>query len=210
MCSHHFCFDKPEFRFINTGANLLNKDGRARMKLHCGTQMELLYKLMTFGIPIDSVPLSAEGELKRKNHMDFLKMRQRQESMGVPRIVIPTHRDVLFGRGKPFREHRGNVNLNEMIDSKLEHYKSLTAKEKTKTILEMVHAVMASGGRFLKQEHMCWMMVDEKMAKEKVSHSFRSRLRVASSRKGERKMSEAEVVSGGVKRFKKALSEQDM
>jgi len=129
--------------------NLLSKDGRSRLKLHCGTQMEILYKLMTFAIPTDLVPLSTDRKLKLKNHMDFLKMRERQESMllVIPRIVLPAHKDVLFGRGKPFRKHRGNVNLYEMIDDKLEHYESLATKQTTEAIIEVVDAVRAPGKR---------------------------------------------------------------
>mmetsp|Transcript_12257 Transcript_12257/g.29203 ORF Transcript_12257/g.29203 Transcript_12257/m.29203 type:complete len:475 (-) Transcript_12257:115-1539(-) len=213
-CSFHACFNDTEFRFLaHAAVYFLNEDARARFKLHNGTQVEILYELMTFGIPVDSVPLSTEGEVKRKNHLDFLKMRHRQESMvGAPRIVIPTHRDVLFGRGKPFREHRGNIKLYEMIDDKLEYYESISIiKQKTETIMEMVDAVEVLGGRFLKQDDAgCWMTVGTKMAKEKVSNTFRTRLRIASSEKDERKNSEFTVVSEGKKRLKSVPSEQDM
>ncbi|CAJ1965311.1 unnamed protein product [Cylindrotheca closterium] len=212
-CSHHVCFSQPEFRFIvNTAVYFMHGAARARIKLHWGTHMEVLYELMAFGIPVDSVPVSTEGELKRKNHLDFLKMRQRQESMvGAPRIVIPTHKDVLFGRGKPFREHQGNIILYEMIDSKLEYYESASTKQKTAAITEMVDAVNSSGGRFLKQDVAgCWMAVDPKMAKEKVSNTFRTRRRIASSENEDRKNSEFKVVSEGKKRFRKVSSDVDM
>lgn len=213
-CSHHMCFNNPEFRFIiNVGVRFMEESQRARTKLHCGTHMEILYQLMTFGIPVDSVPLSTDGELKRKNHLDFLKMRQRHELVvGAPRIVLPTHRDVLFGRGKPFREHLGNIMLYDMIDDKLGYYENASTKQKTEAITEMVDAVKAAGGRFLKQDDFgCWMVVDAKMAKEKVSNTFRTRLRIAASLdKGERKNSEFKVVSQGNKRFRKVSSDEGM
>lgn len=214
ICAFHGCFNDPGFRFIiNSAVYLLNEGGRARTKLHCGTQMEIFYELMSFGIPIDSIPLSTEGKLKRKTHLDFIKMRQRQESriVAATRIVIPTHKDVLFGRGKPFREFRGNVRLYEMIDAKLEYYESIPIKQKTEAIVEMVDSVKATGGRFLKQDDAgCWMVADGKMAKEKVSNTFRTRLRIASSEIGAKKNSESRVVSDGNKRLKKVPSEQDM
>lgn len=214
LCSVHACFKDPGFRvIINCAMKLLHEGGRARTKLHCGTQLEIFYELMTFGIPIDSIPLSTEGKLKRKAHLDFIKMRLQQESriVAAARIVIPTHKDVLFGRGKPFREFRGNVRLYEMIDAKLEYYESIPIKQKTEAIAEMVHSVKATGGRFLKQDDAgCWMVADGKMAKEKVSNTFRTRLRIASSKTGDKNKSESRVVFDGNKRLKKVPSEQDM
>ena len=136
---------------------------------------------MTYGIPIDSLPLTMDGELKKKNHMEFLKIRQEMEAtIGLPRILLPTHRDVLFGRGKPFREHLGNLKMFEMIDGQLDHYESLSTKQKTAAIAAMFSAVKKADGRFLKQDkNSCWVEVDEKAAKEKVSHAFRTRLRIS-------------------------------
>mmetsp|Transcript_42976 Transcript_42976/g.104044 ORF Transcript_42976/g.104044 Transcript_42976/m.104044 type:complete len:364 (+) Transcript_42976:149-1240(+) len=104
-CVIHLCFNDPGFRyFINFFVQLFSDDARARHKFHCGTHIECLYLLMAFGFPVGFVPLTAEGEIKTKVHWDFLKMRQRQESMvGVPRIVVPTLTDVLFGRGMQSR-----------------------------------------------------------------------------------------------------------
>lgn len=101
-CSLHYCFNDSGFRYvINIAMHFLSEDLRTRVKVHFGTHLECSYSLMTFGCPVRSWPVSIDGDLKKKAHLEFIKMRYQQESrIGFPRIVIPTHNDVLFGRGK--------------------------------------------------------------------------------------------------------------
>lgn len=110
-------------------------------------------------------------------------MRKRQEvdSAKESRIVVPAHADVLFGRGKPFREHIGNMGLFDLLDANLMRYEVVTMREKSRIIAEMVDLIKAEHGRFLKQEGHAWVEVDDKMAREKVSHAFRTRLRISAS-----------------------------
>jgi hypothetical protein len=145
---------------------------------------------MTFGIPPDAICVTLDGELKRKNHLEWIKMRKHQElndnsynsSSSSARIMIPSRGDVLFGRGKPFREHIGNLRLFNLLDENLDIYESRSLKEKSAVIAEMVTSIHSEGGRFLiKQDGLCWMEVDDKQAREKVSHAFRTRLRIHSS-----------------------------
>lgn len=144
---------------------------------------------MTFGIPPEALPVTTEGQLKRKNHMDWIKMRkQQEEEMATAqdkdherkfrKIVLPSRGDVLFGRGKPFREHIGNVRLYNLLDENLILYESLKLKEKSRLISKMVETIKSQGGRFLKQDGLLWEEANDKQAHEKVSHAFRSRLRI--------------------------------
>jgi hypothetical protein len=138
---------------------------------------------MTFGIPVASLPVTIDGELKRKNHLEWIKMRKRQEVdiSDESRIVVPAHADVLFGRGTPFREHIGNMRLFNLLDANLMRYEVVTSKGKSGVIAEMVELTKAEHGRFLKQQGCTWVEVDDKMAREKVSHAFRTRLRISAS-----------------------------
>lgn len=139
---------------------------------------------MTFGIPPDLLPVTIDGQLKRKNHAEYIKIRRYQEERmppGTPRILVPSQADVLFGRGKPFREHVGNLRLNNILDEKLEKYEASRLKEKTAMIGDIVDVIRGEGGRFLKQDNNApWIEVDDKQAKEKVSHGFRTRIKIAS------------------------------
>lgn len=100
-CSLHHCYSDPGFRYtINIEMHFLSEEARARTKLHYGSHNECAHALQTYGVPPDGLPVNMDGELKRRSHLDLIKIRQRQESIaGFPRIVVPTNRDVLFGRG---------------------------------------------------------------------------------------------------------------
>jgi hypothetical protein len=145
--------------------------------------MECAFALMTYGIPTDAIPITVDGELKGKNHLEWVNMRRKQEDdkSGRPRIVVPSHSDILFGRGKPFREHIGNLRLSNLLDDHLARYVAVKVKEKSAMIAEMVYIIKKKGGRFLKQENGVWVGADEKRAREKVSHAFRTRIRIVAS-----------------------------
>jgi len=205
-CSIHYCFNDSGFRYvINIAMRFFSEDARARVKVHFGTHIECSYSLMTFGCPINSLPLSIDGDLKKKAHLEFIKMRYQQEMrVHLPRIVVPTHSDVVFGRGKkwktiniwektlelnflqtgkPYRQHIGNKKLHAMMDEELKHEQSLSTKNKRlATIEKLMEAIQNGGGRFLQQDKAgFWVEIDEKAVQEKVLRAFRIRLRNASS-----------------------------
>lgn len=136
---------------------------------------------MTYGIPSDSLPVTSEGDLKRKIHMDWIKIRRQHESLPptARRIVVPSQSDILFGRGKPFRQHVGNIRLHNLLEEKLHIYMAAKTKEKTILIANLVDEILVEGGRFLKQDGGPWYEVDLKQAREKVSHGFRTRMKLA-------------------------------
>lgn len=184
MVAVHQCFNNPAVRLIiRFSLRFLDEKDRARTKLHYGTHVECIYALMTYGIPTDALPVTVDGDLKRKNHLDWIKVRKFQERNLPPnttRIIVPSLSDIKFGRGKPFREHVGNMRLHQLLDDKLPEYSAAARlQDKTAMIKEIVDTIRAEGARFLKQEspQLPWLEVDEKQAKEKVSHGFRSRLK---------------------------------
>ena len=105
-CSLHYCFNDSGFRsVINLAIRFFPENLKSRVRVHFGTHLECSYSLMTFGCPAHSLPVSIDGDLKKKAHLEFIKMRYQQETrVGLPRIVVPTHNDVLFGRGTYLQE----------------------------------------------------------------------------------------------------------
>jgi hypothetical protein len=96
---------------------------------------------------------------------------------GGPQLVVPARSDVLFGRGK-VKEHPGNIRLHELINSKRSWYEMAEKWEKTVIAEEIVAIIRDSQGRFLKVasgDEDGWIEVDIETAREKVSHTFRSR-----------------------------------
>ena len=64
---------------------------------------------MTYGIPHELIPLTADGKLKLKNHCELTEMRRLGDSLeekGMKDgVVLPSNLDVLLGKGKPIQEH---------------------------------------------------------------------------------------------------------
>eukprot|EP00934_Nitzschia_sp_Nitz4_P003174 Nitzschia sp. Nitz4//scaffold49_size126201//114290//115996//NITZ4_003661-RA/size126201-snap-gene-0.54-mRNA-1//1//CDS//3329553206//3164//frame0 len=52
---------------------LWQRHRRMRSRVHYGTVMEVLYALMTFGVPSESVPLNLDGSIKLEAHLEWLK-----------------------------------------------------------------------------------------------------------------------------------------
>jgi hypothetical protein len=67
--------------------------------------------------------------------------------------VVDFHQqDVLLGRGTGPNEHQGNRFFRSLVKQKKEEYTSCTGRSgKDRIVTEVIHAVWASGGRFLKK-----------------------------------------------------------
>jgi hypothetical protein len=92
--------------------------------------------------------------------------------------VIPKPEDVLFGRGKPTRNHPGNIRFRNLMENHAEEYNKAPKFVKSLIAKKLVQIVTSSGSRFMKpmeRTNNHWVMVDEKTAQDKVSQYFRSR-----------------------------------
>ena len=96
-------------------------------------------------------------------------------------IISPMPNDVLFGRGKAIKEHPANVLLHRLVDERMLEYEMSLKWEKTVTASEIMAMFKERHGRFLKMEGGNWVEVDSEVAREKVSHVFRSRRRIIAS-----------------------------
>ena len=110
-------------------------------------------------------------------HKEWLKNRrmleERGSSEGQEIIILPGRFDVLLGRGKYTREHTGNLRASHLVEMHRSEYEQAGKFGKTiiaERILQIIHD---SSGRFLKWEHCGWVEVDDKMARDKISHFFR-------------------------------------
>jgi hypothetical protein len=146
-----------------------------------GNHKEVQQKLATFGILPQSLPVSVDGELKLQNHREWLQMRRVvegvEEELGETKssILTPSRYDILFGRGRRIRENPGNLRLLFLVEQKRSVYEAADKQEKTRMSLDMVRMLKAKPSRFLKKNASgIWEEVDEEMAREKVSHAFRT------------------------------------
>jgi hypothetical protein len=144
-----------------------------------GNHKEVQQKLATFGILPRSLPVTEDGELKLENHQEWLQMRRVVEEVELDEtkssIITPSRNDILFGRGRPIRENPGNIGLLFLVEQKSSVYEAADKQEKTRIALEIVIMQKRKPSRFLKKNASgVWEEVDGDMAREKVSHAFRT------------------------------------
>jgi hypothetical protein len=176
---------------------------------------------MSFGIPVDDYPVSSDMVLNREKHLEWVQSRRVLEASsfslssspssyssspstdnhvvhGVPVgvVVVPKSTDVLFGRGKSLREHPGNLRFGFFVESVFDRYEGLSRhSEKRNFTQEVVMKIKSMGGRFLRQEAGVWREVDDDQARQKVSHTLRTRRSI--------KMEEREKTEEKAKELKK-------
>eukprot|EP00980_Cylindrotheca_fusiformis_P029225 scaffold22759_cov98-Cylindrotheca_fusiformis.AAC.2 len=154
---------------------------RVRTRIHSGSYHECLYKLLTFGIPVEEFPFTADGDVQLTNHAKWMGKRRKKEAYlrKYPPIEgavdLPSNNDVLWGRGNQIYRHPGNRLLRELVENNNGEYNRLWKDGKTKLAHRIVAAVHGFSGRFLKldKESGVWVEVTDSEAREKVAHRFR-------------------------------------
>lgn len=218
VASIHVCVNDMVVQAAASIASLLiGSTNTVRVRSHCGTDMEVLFELMTFGLDVtfpQSFPISPSGEVDISGHVQFLQQRRMQEAMdnqlgnesGIfpmptglamnndgamvakqrwnAAVIVPGELDIILGRGKGYQNHKGNVRYRHIVETQRPVYEALsTKKEKTKWIRDVVTSIYDGGGRFLRRDPLGrWIPIDQDMARDKVSHSFRNHKRLSQIR----------------------------
>eukprot|EP00526_Cylindrotheca_closterium_P017459 CAMPEP_0113624180 /NCGR_PEP_ID=MMETSP0017_2-20120614/12461_1 /TAXON_ID=2856 /ORGANISM="Cylindrotheca closterium" /LENGTH=307 /DNA_ID=CAMNT_0000534195 /DNA_START=55 /DNA_END=978 /DNA_ORIENTATION=- /assembly_acc=CAM_ASM_000147 len=113
-------------------------------------------------------------------------MQQSQNLSGLThagRCIAPTGNDVLFGRGKRFQNHPGNLRMRKIIRKYKKIYMAQKGQHKKRLVVENAYNEIVSGGaRFVKQSEENkndWVEVMMHEALEKVAHTIRYKPRNA-------------------------------
>ena len=136
-----------------------------------------MYKLQTFGLPTDLFPVKSDGFIDTQGNRKFWEMRRALERMKlqkVSHVMVPSHKDVLLGVGRAIQGHIGNVRYRQLIQDCKEKYDDSTKSQKKQITEEIVHIVKQSSGRFLKEDEIGWVEVDDNVARLKCSCAFRA------------------------------------
>jgi hypothetical protein len=146
-----------------------------------GTHLEVRYQLMTFGIPMDMFPITSDGKFPLDNHKNWLAQRRTLETMentlsnDDERVGVPSPLDILLGRHWEAQCHQGNLRFRNTIAKHGDAYEKAKKLEKTQIAEEVVEELRASGSRFLKSDGVGYVLVHDKVTREKVSRAFRNR-----------------------------------
>jgi hypothetical protein len=188
IASNHQCMPYSPTRLLLRTLWIVfvaSQDQRVRTKSYDDIALlETRYALMTFGIPVDQLPVTITGNIKVKNHLQWIKTRKAIDkfregfpagnlTMECPIIAHPQKHDVLFSRGGN-TGHPGNVEYRQDVFPKLEEFKQNSDRLCRQKLREEVYAsVKARGGRFLSLHKGGWweeLPLDE--AHEKITTSF--------------------------------------
>ncbi|KAL3915500.1 MAG: hypothetical protein SGILL_005625 [Bacillariaceae sp.] len=83
-CGLHFCMEPKTSRWVSsaiaTAATAVDRMSRARFRFHCMPQMECMYMLLTFGIPVDCLPFAGNwNNVTKDSHVAMLRQVRAQE-----------------------------------------------------------------------------------------------------------------------------------
>ena len=132
----HNCWpDSPSYILI---AKILTVHGsgsmeRIRWKFHIGDELEMRYRLKSFGIPIEMLPITESGTIKLNFHQQWIKTRkllEQQQTNVVAVVECPGSNDVVFRQGTASIENPGNAMCRDLILTYLEEKE--TEKEEQK------------------------------------------------------------------------------
>eukprot|EP00339_Tiarina_fusa_P009765 CAMPEP_0117014084 /NCGR_PEP_ID=MMETSP0472-20121206/11499_1 /TAXON_ID=693140 ORGANISM="Tiarina fusus, Strain LIS" /NCGR_SAMPLE_ID=MMETSP0472 /ASSEMBLY_ACC=CAM_ASM_000603 /LENGTH=456 /DNA_ID=CAMNT_0004717569 /DNA_START=74 /DNA_END=1444 /DNA_ORIENTATION=- len=186
ITTFQICYNDPRVRYLVTNiGKVFGNQVRLRARAHFGSDLEMQYSLMTFGIVCHYLFRSAEGDGKRELfHQQHIQRRREieremeqnsrmeEEASGI--ILHPQPHDVLVGRGRPYQEYTGNQRLSRLVEAQSYRYRNTEDRfEKSCIILESVKMVQNSNGRFLQKTSGGWKLATDKVAREKTCSAFR-------------------------------------
>ena len=139
--------------------------------------MECMYKLQTFGLPTDHLPVKSDGSIDTESNRRFWGMRRALERMAHQKamhVMVPSRKDVLLGVGKGIQSHIGNVRYRQLLQDCKDKYDQSAYSERKQITEEIVYIVKQASGRFLKEDEIGWVEVDDDIARVKISAAFRA------------------------------------
>ncbi|CAJ1947379.1 unnamed protein product [Cylindrotheca closterium] len=145
---------------------------------HYGSFDDCIRAMKDQGIDTKDFPLDGEGNVATDKHHESLEALRRKERQVEPkrnRVHVPGSYDVLFGKGSPLQNHRGNIKFRGLIADCRKAYEKADKDKKRRIIEEIVSTVRQSSGLFLKADgDGSWIDVDDRAACVKVGSLFRT------------------------------------
>lgn len=178
----HLCIDRSPAKQILSRVlvAVVDRQLRPNFKVHSGTQTEVLYNLMSYGIPTQDFPVKSNGDVSIKNQVKWIARRQARDQFlesytasTFKKVELPSSNDViLVGRRMLYHRHAGNQNLRLLLESMLPQQPQ-DKKSRAELAKRVLEHIQAGRGRFLrKDKDDWWMEVPEQEARDKVLRSF--------------------------------------
>mmetsp|Transcript_5846 Transcript_5846/g.12036 ORF Transcript_5846/g.12036 Transcript_5846/m.12036 type:complete len:468 (-) Transcript_5846:199-1602(-) len=199
ISANHLCFpDKPWFRALGSLFMMASTQSvRVRTRLHYGSITECQYKIMSYGIPSDQLPIKNSGTIKLQNHKKWIAFRETKDIDMMEEhdgyaggTFCPSTKDVLAIGGMHFYKFRGNCRYRELLELNLESYDNAeNVQEKIRITNQVLQVIESSGGRFLVRDKKGWWVpANEQTARGKVSNAFRDVRKSIRARENRRRL----------------------
>lgn len=155
---------------------------RSRIRFHVAEGVERRYRLQGYGIPVEMIPITDSGNVKRAYLYQWIKVRKIIESKENVEnreygsiILLPGSNDVLIRTGTTTLSHPGNAFFRSLIEMK--HIEFRSGSEFTQAFLaeHVVKEIERLNGRFLTWDSRGYWteLRDRRQVKFKVEISIR-------------------------------------
>lgn len=187
---HQYLRDTPFFRALAALYSFgLGPYEHSIYRAHFGDHFELLYKMSSFGIQTDLLPLSHTSTVKLQNHSLFLKVLRAKlahetstDPVKEEIVECPSSYDVIFRKGPTQRKNVGNEFYRELIESYSEaHMRQTSKKAKRAITTNIVKAIEDRNGRFLEwsKDEMWIVVTHAEIKRHKVACAMKQYNRLA-------------------------------
>lgn len=150
--------------------------------------MEMGYTLMTYGIRLDPQTLSNEISFQ-EDQMDEYFERQKLREVELKaeaqlllsqkgRVLYPSEKDVLIGKGRHCYDYPGNHLMRSTVQEFLVQYQEGGDRVwKQALCMNVVDLMEENGTRFLERKDDCWVVAEKQVSVKKISQFFRELIR---------------------------------
>jgi hypothetical protein len=117
------------------------------------TNVQCSYSLMSFGIPVQQLPITSTGNIKTKPVLKWLKAVAEQDKNPNAIIIYPHVNDILFSKGGAASHHHyGNIEFKACLEAHIRAFQtpSMSSYQRIPLVCqEIVNSILSSGGRLL-------------------------------------------------------------
>mmetsp|Transcript_16310 Transcript_16310/g.39804 ORF Transcript_16310/g.39804 Transcript_16310/m.39804 type:complete len:562 (-) Transcript_16310:77-1762(-) len=180
----HVASDDPRQVFLgNVALSVMGSKLRARYRIHHGSHVECLYRLATYGISSDMLPLTASYDVNLQQHLQWFQSCLMEDMCSLSIVTQasmlttePNVNDALFICCKKSRS-LGNDRLRMLVKDMSEMYDAGNNEKKKSIVNQMISEIQQPGGRFLqhvKGSVAVWEILPPKETRAKITQIFRN------------------------------------
>ena len=191
---HFCCSDFSKRDACTESAPYFEAQLLCRSVSHFGTTRQCRNNLLTFGIPLDALPIKDDGvtmdltyhkqwierQLYLEEHLCETTTGSGGMSQERPLSSIieeePQLNDVVLGRGTKSVNQPGNQRLKRLLEDRLSDFNSARRKEKAAVVYDVYSTMRSEGSRFMLLDisRSKWIEVSDHKALDRIAHGFRN------------------------------------